>query len=270
MSVAQYMGLRQLSSSVTLPGACRGTQKSSFPVLYVGPEGCDGDSQSQVPSATLHVSITLCCPFTCLSGLANVNKIVTPFPIWAHVGHPTPCAPRGRDCRDKTDKTQAWSLRKQCQSTPDSWNRIRDPGNRALEWSQTHWVDFVLNTSRLMAKHKTTQRFGAASVFGSSSLTLSRFCRAGVVSTAALEHLKVMLRRKVSKISPVGSISRRDAFITSAAKTGGNKPRLYRVLSLSVACCVCSEGCWPRAWARTCQWSFWPPGLQGGKEDKQH
>lgn len=172
------------------PGARRGIQKSSFPVLYVGPEGCDGDSESQVPSATLHVSITLCCPFTCLPGLANVNKIVTPFPIWAHVGHPTPCAPRGRDCRERTDKTQDWSLRKQCQCTPDSWNRIRDSGNRALEQSWTHWADFALIMHHLMARHNKTQRFGAASLLGSSSLTLSRFCTAGVVSTAALEHLK--------------------------------------------------------------------------------
>lgn len=153
-----------------------------------------------------------------------------------------------------------------------SWLLKQDqkPGNRALERSRTQWADFVLNTSHLMARHKTTQHFGAASLYGTWSFTLSRFCTAGVVSTAALEHLDVMLRGKGSKISPVWSISRQGAFITSAARAGGNKPRLYWVFSLSVTCYVCSEGCWPGAWARTCQWSFWPPGLQGGKEDKQH
>lgn len=96
------------------------TKKNSFPVLYISLGGCDGDSQSQVPSATLHVSITLCCPFACLAGLADVNKMVTPFPIWAHAGHPTPYAPRGRDWGDGTDKAHPRGLGKQCQSISDS------------------------------------------------------------------------------------------------------------------------------------------------------
>lgn len=95
-----------------------------------------------------------------------------------------------------------------------------------------------------MVRHKTTQHFGAARLFGSSPLTLSRFYTADVVSTAALEHLEVMLRGKGSKTSPVWSISRQGVFITSAAKAGGNKPGLYPVLSLSATCCDCSgEGC---------------------------
>lgn len=48
-------------------------------------------------------------------------------------------------------------------------------------------------------RHKTTQRFGAARLFGSSPLTLSRFRTAGVVSTAALEHLEVMLGGKAQR-----------------------------------------------------------------------
>lgn len=89
--------------------------------MYVRVGGRDGDSQSRVPSATLHVSITFCCPSTCLAGLADVNKIVSPFPTRARAGPPAPYAPKpeGGDWGHGTGTAHASGLRRQCQPTSD-------------------------------------------------------------------------------------------------------------------------------------------------------
>lgn len=72
-------------------------------------------------------------------------------------------------------------------------------------------------------RHKTTQRFGAARLFGSSPLTLSRFCTAGVVSTAALEHLEVMLGGKAQRSHQSG-VSPDRVHLSSVLQRQGTNP----------------------------------------------
>lgn len=187
-----------------------GTQKISFPVLYVSLGGCDEDSQSQVPCANLHVSITLCCPFACLAGLADVNKRVTPFPTWTHSGHTTPHTSRvgtGGTGRTKymfktlgRNANQFLTL----EMVPEFLETEPAPSPGA---ERTHWADSVLSRSLLIARCRTALHFSAASPLGSSSLVLSGVCKAGVVSPVALEHLTMMLRRKGSMMCPVWRIS---------------------------------------------------------------
>lgn len=80
--MAERTGSLLPSPSAALLAVQRCTEKV-FPCPVCPCQGCDGDSQSQGLSATLHVSITFCCPSACLAGLADVNKRVSPFLTWA-------------------------------------------------------------------------------------------------------------------------------------------------------------------------------------------
>lgn len=121
--------------------------KKLFPCLVCLSQGCDGDSQSQVPSATLHVSITPCCPCACLAGLARVNKRVDTVPYMGTCRASNSIRTTGEELGGGTDKAHAGGLGKQCQSISDSWNRIRVPGNGAstFPWGRVRHAEQILS-----------------------------------------------------------------------------------------------------------------------------
>lgn len=169
MSVAQYMGLPQPSSSVALSGACRGTQKKLFPCLVYQSWGVWW--RQPVPSAICHATcehhtlLPICMP----GWISRCQQDGYTLPYMGTCGASNSICTTGEglEGRDRqSTPSRPWEA-----MSINFWllKQDRSPWEQGqhlpLGQSQTRWADFVLNRSLPTARRKTAQRFSAASLF---------------------------------------------------------------------------------------------------------
>lgn len=241
--------------------------------MYVRVGGRDGDSQSRVPSATLHVSITFCCPSTCLAGLADVNKIVSPFPTRARAGPPAPYTPRpGRGGTGGTGRAQH-TLRVLGGNANQllTWTRIWERGQHLPlgQSSQTQWESWIKTCCKvnngpapaccrplwlhishsLQALHR---RWGECCGSWTSEGNAGK---ERLKHLPSLEHLEFCM------------------WCVYHRHHGGSREQNQTVMGASLVLGTAPSrwgSCWPGAWARTCWQPSWSkegrgqraPGLQ--------